>query len=1412
MIFCFLNLFDTKGEEYKRSNFEGRHFIVAFPDNEIIENGISLQKIYISARQEAIVSIKMGTVYDTLYIKDGSIQSFEVYPELEIIADSSGKILEDKTIEIRSDNPVVVSCLSSQLHSSDMYTAIPVSNWGRDYITMNMGNDFYEIKPEDSPNEIIRNSKPRSGEFMILASENQTEVKVDPSAESGFSNSFSMILDEGESFLLKGYASTEKGVNDLTGSRITSSKPIGIISGHMRASVPLTTDPKAESKDYLMEMLPPVESWGMNFITIPWANRMSTMYKVVASTGNTLISYEDGERAEVFTLGAGEFKVIDNGRTTGKWYSTAPIMIAQFMARYELPGGSETYDYDPSYVIVQPTDQFVNSVLFKTIGYNEIEYDFRNDNRTNKIDQFEDHYFTIIADSAARDNITLDGLKIKDSFWPTVDPNYFYMNNIINPGDHILESKIGEFSGILFGAGEFDSYSLILGSGLKDRNEDDDENLTQIFTEIYCDSISGIVTDTLGISSGSFNSGIFYVEMNENESFNVEFSQFQTEDNADIVRFGAKVIYPDLDARLVVNYADEDGNFDSYTWDYFGLNVDAKENSGKEEIDFGDLVKGAIIGEKNFYFINTSLSRTVTVAEVIYDESILKLDLSRTLSSELTPGQSISGTLTILGGIEEDIDSEIKIISSCSQTTTIPVKAHFLLEIDARAKGYDFPAIILTEEKLGSLSFSNIGDVDIIIEDQTFPEYPYNVSNTIIGDVVRSGESIIIPVKFNAPENYNNLDDYDFTQDVIITYSGTVNGESKTFSSPLLVTGSVKYPRFISGDIPRLRLRVGEIKSNIINLDNLNDTLAYVSLIKNSSTYSDFPSPDLALLLENTDNVMITKENSANGNYEINFEMNPIQRGEYSFYAFFEYISGDGSGTGPYRRTFSRSGTMTAFLPEASVQDHYLGEINAGLSSSTYLNLFESVSEDNLNLNYLREYEYYFTDEDGNKTEITDPDEISKFPIKIVGSDDGLISDEMSMRESQTISRMVTFAPQEVGEYELILVASHDGGVWDEDILDGEGIPVYYDEISIKAKALRKLIPGVIFEFDEEDYYACRTETLPFSITNIGETDIQITNIIRVDTSGISSDVKSIESPNPIILKKDGVNMVTDRTYYDTLKIYATRQDAGYIDFQLEGIDTLYDEAFSVDTSFYVKPKVFALSVDTVSFGDGREINSLDTMIFSGSLPDFVEPYFEFGLEVEINRDLVEILNKTTQINFTDSEDKKYFSVPALVNYIGEDKYKIDLEDEIKVDTVKLSWNFSLEVKYLYTSITNADIIVENNVDLCFDPVTKILPLKIPEFCIYDYRQISQFLNTSEIYPNPTGKGVNIELSLAREDIINILFINNLGQKFNLVENKFVNEGNHLLYYDLGDLPAGNYLFMIEGGNVYKGKYITITK
>jgi hypothetical protein len=74
---------------------------------------------------------------------------------------------------------------------------------------------------------------------------------------------------------------------DLTGSYVTSDRPISVVSGSSRSTVPydLAISP---TSDHLEEMIPPLFAWGKRFLTVPLAGR--TAGDIFRILGNLLDS------------------------------------------------------------------------------------------------------------------------------------------------------------------------------------------------------------------------------------------------------------------------------------------------------------------------------------------------------------------------------------------------------------------------------------------------------------------------------------------------------------------------------------------------------------------------------------------------------------------------------------------------------------------------------------------------------------------------------------------------------------------------------------------------------------------------------------------------------------------------------------------------------------------------------------------------------------------------------------------------------------------------------------------------------------------------------------------------------------------------------------------------------------------
>ena len=92
--------------------------------------------------------------------------------------------------------------------------------------------------------------------------------------------------------------------SDLTGAHVVSDRPVGVLSGNRKVSVP----PGDSSADHLTEMLTPVATWGRRFLTSSTPDRnVGDVFRVLASERRTVVTLSGGSH---FTIDrAGDFVV-----------------------------------------------------------------------------------------------------------------------------------------------------------------------------------------------------------------------------------------------------------------------------------------------------------------------------------------------------------------------------------------------------------------------------------------------------------------------------------------------------------------------------------------------------------------------------------------------------------------------------------------------------------------------------------------------------------------------------------------------------------------------------------------------------------------------------------------------------------------------------------------------------------------------------------------------------------------------------------------------------------------------------------------------------------------------------------------------------------------------------------------------
>ncbi len=190
--------------------------------------------------------------------------------------------------------------------------------------------------------------------ILVVACENKTVVKFDSST---------ITLNSMETYLI------ESG-SDLTGTRITSSKPLSVFSGSDCANVPQDRG----GCDHLVEQVPWTVTWGSKFLVASLEGRssgerirvLSARAASVAVNCNTTVSVSE------FQLQSGgsfrEFVIPINSFCSIE--STSPVLVTQYA--YGILSDSITGD--PFMMIIPPIEQFTNNYLVESFPIFESNY------------------------------------------------------------------------------------------------------------------------------------------------------------------------------------------------------------------------------------------------------------------------------------------------------------------------------------------------------------------------------------------------------------------------------------------------------------------------------------------------------------------------------------------------------------------------------------------------------------------------------------------------------------------------------------------------------------------------------------------------------------------------------------------------------------------------------------------------------------------------------------------------------------------------------------------------------------------------------------------------------------------------------------------------------------------------------
>ena len=340
--------------------------------------------------------------------------------------------------------------------ASTAFTAYPTPMLGTNYCVMARASSIF--------------GKSYHSQFAVVGTVANTTVTITPSTNAGLAGSMwtnSFILNQGNTYQIN--SSNIEG--DVTGTWITSDKPIAVFAGAELAYVP---SQYTQASNPLNQEQLPVEQWGTNVVAMSFAGRLNgDTYRILSAESSNIVTIS-GIVVTVISYGqpwtvTTNYETLTTNLTAGlpcdlildgpvQFQSAKPIQVAQFANGAESDYVTNTHgiagEGDPCEILLPPTGQWMNSYTVYT--------------STNDLDEvigdFDENFLNLIVPQSATNAVSLDGSLVAATNFVAIGSSGYYAVQLVitNSGAHtVTSSQPVEVQ--VYGWGLQDAYSYFGG-------------------------------------------------------------------------------------------------------------------------------------------------------------------------------------------------------------------------------------------------------------------------------------------------------------------------------------------------------------------------------------------------------------------------------------------------------------------------------------------------------------------------------------------------------------------------------------------------------------------------------------------------------------------------------------------------------------------------------------------------------------------------------------------------------------------------------------------------------------------------------------------------------------------------------------------------------------------------------------
>lgn len=644
---------------------EGREYWLAIPHcrlapNEPIRWGEYPIMLWLSSKVNTTAKITASAI-DFVKVVEIKANKTTIVEMNDILMLKESEVITPYGVHVESQDPITVAVFMAYKWSGEAYRCIPVEWLGKKYVTTNL---YLDQTNDYKPPQIV-----------IVATENNTTVSYRPAANTFKAKKGqvrTVTMHRGDAMLIEGDIESYKNlkrewVTDLTGTYISASKPIAVLSGHTKGAFPRYQRGMPSNyverwanfmRNMLIEMLWPIELLGKEYISAPIkyfdrprgrsfaVDDFGDLIRFVAVEDNTDIYQmrNDGSGFKKIspTLKAGEWFNITNQEYPGFYRSTKPVLAAQYGKSWmnePVPSGADEKTASNRDEIQNPHRNGQGMLLILApidhwCGYAQ----FRSP-------QGMDNFVYITFEDKSLNHIRFDGqpltAKFGNSIMPVAGTKYVYVTETVAAGDHWIEADSGhKFAAYAYGNWDYtkDGFAYGYPVGINYASVCDDS--IYVLDNEMCGNINGtayvVPTDSACALLFSITSSSSQLE---NYDFTVE--NFDRE-KAKVANYWLKVIDPKKYAKAVITSMTRSGKSVTRTYEYFPEEIKAEP----ELVNFGRLKVGEKVC-KEVKFTN------ISKGDVVLEFKSLKKKFNKAefsfenypLPKTLKPGESINITI-----------------------------------------------------------------------------------------------------------------------------------------------------------------------------------------------------------------------------------------------------------------------------------------------------------------------------------------------------------------------------------------------------------------------------------------------------------------------------------------------------------------------------------------------------------------------------------------------------------------------------------------------------------------------------------------------------------------------------------------------------------------------------------------------